>query len=555
MRILNRRIITFVCFFVMIGIFIGYAFKMDFSQAMWPYLLIGGAAALFVFFTKKFLVAVCLAALCLGNFLFIQSFVTDFNSIKPHTEYTITGTVCDYPLNKSPNTRYNLSGVTLNDGNETIRFPKNVQLTAPNDKFVYGDVITFQSAVFPPDGETMPGSYNEQIYLAGQGDGFSVYCDEVKKTGHIWTLYTPFLQARAALEANIDAMYSPDAAPVAKAMFLGLQNEISQDVYTSFSKTGITHILSISGLHISLIAVILNFLLSRVKFNRNARYILNIALLLLYTSITGFPVSVVRAALMTILYLIARWRFMERDTLVFLSAAMLATLLFSPVQLFMPGFLLSYGTVFGILCVYPPLKRLIRNKKTLQTGEMGEMVCVSASATAASLPMTAYYFSNIAWIAPVANFYAIPVSSAILVFTGLSALLSVVWMQIGRFFAMISESLIKFLIIVNKFVSGSELGYTKVYHFPVWAGIAAFAALFVVSDYFMVKWRFKAIILASLLSVSLVVGVFAVPPQSPLTINFLDVENGEAIHIAYNQKNILISNATTSAAYAMESAL
>lgn len=552
MRILNQRTVTFICFFVMLGIWIAYAFQMELGTSVWVYGAAAAACAVCLV-AKKRLVAACIAALCLGNFLFIQSYTTNFSNIKPHAEYTITGTVSDYPLKTATNTRYMLSDVTLAYGGESIRFPKNVQLSSPNDMFSYGDIVAFEAAVYPPDGEIMPGSFNERIYLAGRNAGFSAYSADVKKTGHVWTLYSPFLQARGALERNIDAMYSPDAAPVAKAMFLGLQNEISQDVYTSFSKTGITHILSISGLHISLIALLLDFLLSKTKLGRNKRYILNIALLLLYTSITGFPVSVVRAALMTVLYLIARWRFMERDTLVFLSAAMLATLLVSPAQLFMPGFLLSYGTVFGILCAYPPLKRLWEKRKSFRTGGTADAVCVSAAATAASAPMTAYYFNNFAWIAPAANFYAIPVSSGILVFTALSALLSVLWMQAGQFFAMISESLIKFLIILNNFVSGTAFGFAQVFGFPVWAGIAAFAALFAASDYFMAGTRIKAVIIAGVMGVSVCGFSFSAPAQDPLTVRFLDVENGEAIHISYNQKSILISNATSSAAYNVNS--
>ncbi len=548
LRILNQRKVTFICFFIMLGIVAAYAFHMEPGQAVWLYGVVAAVCA-FVCLRRKFLIAACLAALCLGNFVFIQSYTTDFSNIKPNTEYAITGTVCDYPLKAAANTRYTLSNVTLAVGGEAMRFPKNVQLASPNNTFVYGDVVTFESAVYPPDGETMPGAFNERIYLAGKQAGFSAYSANVKKTGHVSTLYTPFLQARAALERNIDAMYSPDAAPVAKAMFLGLQNEISQDVYTSFSKTGITHILSISGLHISLIALLLDFLLSKTKLGRNKRYVLNIALLLLYTSITGFPVSVVRAALMTVLYLVARWRFAERDTLEFLSAAMLVTLLASPAQLFMPGFLLSYGTVFGILCATPPLKRLWDKAKKLKPGGTGEAVCVSAAATAASAPMTAYYFNNIAWIAPAANFYAIPVSSGILVFTALSALFSVLWLQAGQFFAVISESLIKFLIILNNSVSAPSFGFTQVYRFPVWAGAAVFGALFVASDYFMVKRRVKAAALACILGASVLGFALSMPTQNPLAIRFLDVENGEAVHIAYNQKNILLSNATSSAAY------
>lgn len=553
MRILNLRYLTFFCLFFMTGSFIAYSFKMEMGDALWFCLAAGGTAALYIVFRKKILVPALLLFLCLGNFLCVNQLYTNFENIDSRTEYSITGRICDYPDKSSENARYTLADVSLTNGRETIRFPKRVQLKTPDKTFEYGDIVTFTSRVYPPDGETMPGSFNNRIYLASRHIGFSAYSGDVQKSGYRWMPYKWFVHAREALESNIDKTHSAETAPIAKAMFLGIQNEISDEVYSSFSQTGITHILSISGLHIGVIALIINFLLKKSRMKRDWRFILNIALLILYTSITGFPVSVVRASLMTILLLVARWRFLDRDALIFLSGAMLATLIVDPVQLFMPGFLLSYGTVFGILCVYPPLRRAVQNKKTEQVNGTAELFCISAAASSASFPLTAYYFNSIAVISPLANFYAVPVSSLILVFAGLSALSSCVWEGLGKFFSYFSESVIKFLIIINNFVSEASWGNIRAYHFPVWAGISVFAVLFIISDYFMVKIKTKAVIVLLLCGFTFLPFALTPPADNSLKITFLDVGNGEAVHIACGQKNILISNTTESAAYNVNS--
>lgn len=550
MRILNKRWITFLCFFVMAGIASAYALQSDMRSVAWVF---AGAGVCAVFFLRRrsFLAVACLGALCLGSFIFIQTYPANMGSVRPYTEYTIIGTVCDYPQKGTNATRYLLSDVTLSDGMETLPCQKNIQLSCPNDTFEYGDVLTMQAMVFPPEGETMPGSFNEKLYLAVRNAAFSVYSADVYKLDNRWTLYTPFQQARALLEKNIDKIYSYQAAPVAKAMFLGMQDEITQEMYDSFSKTGITHILSISGLHIAFIAVLLDFLLSRIPVRRNARFILNIGLLVLYASITGFPASVVRAVLMAVLYLVARWKFKSRDTLVFLSVAMLITLLVQPAQLFMPGFLMSYGTVFGLLCLYPPIKRLFENRRKKEMSKTGQTICVSAAATGACAPLTAYFFGNVTYIAPLTNLYAIPLSSGILAFTGASALFSVVWIQAAQWFAIVSESMIKFLILFNAWMSQSVQGFVKVSGYPVWAGVAAFAAIFLASDYCLLGKRAKACVLAALFGGSVLAGVavYGMQPKEALAIVFLDVGNGEAAHIACGGKNILLSNATKSAAY------
>ncbi len=553
MRVLNLRYLSFFCLFFMAGIFTAYIFGMEIWDFFWLCLAAGAAALLYIILKKKFLIPILLFFLCLGNFLCMNQLNTDFAGIRQGTDYTVTGRVCDYPDKSSEYARYTLADVTLTDGPNTIDFAKRVQLVTSDKSFAYGDIITFSSRVYPPDGETMPGSFNNRLYLASRYIGFSAFGSDAIKTGYRWMPYELFVHARETLESNIDKTHSQETAPIAKAMFLGIQNEIPDEVYGSFSQTGIVHILSISGLHIGVIALILNLLLKKTRIRRDWRFILNIALLLLYTSITGFPVSVVRASLMTILLLTARWRFMDRDTLIFLSGAMLLTLIFNPVQLFMPGFLLSYGTVFGILCIYPPLRKAVQNKKSEKINGTADLFCVSTAATSASFPLTAYYFNNVALISPLANFYAVPVSSLILIFAGLSALSSCVWEGLGKIFSYFSESAIKFLIIVNNFVSGAEWGNIRTYNFPVWAGISVFAVLFIISDYFMVKIKTKAVAVLLICGFIFLPFISAASSDDSIKITFLDAGNGEAVHIAYNRENILISNATESAAYNVNS--
>jgi ComEC/Rec2-related protein len=538
----------------MIGILLAYAFDMQFGQGLLLYTVLGSAAILYVLFFKKLTIPLMIIALCLGNVLFINQMFTDFNGIKPHTEYTITGRVCDYPDKSNVSARYVLADVSLANGVEEEDFSKKVLLRTPDHSFEYGDIVTFRSVVYRPEGENMPGAFNNQIYLASRSIGFSTYSASVEKTGYRFMPYEFFVKTRGALAANIDKTHSRQTAPIAKAMFLGIKNEIPDEIRSSFARTGISHILAISGLHIAIIALLLNFLLGKTKMKRDARFIFNITLLLLYISITGFPISVVRAGLMTILILVGRWKFVQRDTLVFLSAAMAAILLASPAQLFMPGFLLSFGTVFGILCLYNPFRRLIRNRKTESVHPAGEMLCVSLSASAASYPMTAYYFNNIALIAPLTNFIAVPSATFIVIFTGLAAFGAFLSVGFGKIFAVVSESFIKFVVVLSDAIAQTGWGYLQVYRFPVWIGVAVFAGIFICSDYFMVKIKKKAMILACLFgAVFLLAAVSGVNAAHTVNITFLDVGNGEGVHIEYRDEDILVTNATEEAAYNVNS--
>jgi len=548
MHVLNKRILTFAAFFLMAGILIAYYCGMDNADCFFMLIIAATGAGIYVLIAKKIFIPIMIFFLLLGNFLFINQLYTDFKNIQPHTEYAITGRVCDYPDKSGENARYVLDDIAINDAGNEVSFSKRVLLRTPDHSFSYGDIITFRAVIYRPQGETMPGSFNNQVYLASRFIGFSAYSEKVQKIGYRFMPYEIFVNARALLEENIDLTHSSTTAPIAKAMFLGIKNEIPDEIIDSFSNTGISHILAISGLHIGIIALLLNFLLKKTNLNRDMRFILNILLLVLYASVTGFPISVIRAGLMTIFILIGRWKFHERDTLIFLSAALLLILMVNPVQLFMPGFLLSFGTVFGILCLYPPLKRVLKNKKTETTNPAGKMLCVSVSASAASYPMTAYYFHNIAWIAPLANFIAIPSATIIVIFTGLAAFTAFISVAAGKLLAVVSESFINFIVVTNHFIARSGFSDLHIYRFPVWIGISAFAAIFIASDYFMLRKKMKAIMLSVLFTVTV---LLAVVPNTgnKMIITFLDVGYGEATHIQYMDQNILITNATESAAY------
>lgn len=338
----------------------------------------------------------------------------------------------------------------------------------------------------------------------------------------------------------MDEIFSAQSAPIAKAMFLGVKDEIPQEVRDDFSKTGIAHILAISGLHVAILSYALNFLLKKLRMERRLRFSLNIIFLILYATLTGFAPSILRAVLMTIFVIVGRWRFGKRDTLVFLSAALIVTLLFNAAQLFSAGLLMSYGVVFGILCLNPPLRRLCK-KARLDRVKLDAPLASSLSATASVFPMTAYYFNNIALAAPVANLFAIPLAGIIVVFTGLGTLTSLLFLPAAQVLAFPAELSIRALTWLNRLIAQSSFGYIETVGFPVWAGIVIMAVIFLCSDYVLFKRRTKAVIAGLLLGASICAGTVVMPVQ-PFQTVILDVGTGDAVHISAEGKDYLIDN-------------
>ncbi len=541
-RVLNSRPIAFFAFFFMVGIAGAYYIGLPDFFALPALCVCAGMLGLLFWKRKRqFFVALYLAAFFLGAFLFQIQFHTDFQRIVPNKPYTIEAFVSDRSNMNAKTHTYTLTDVSLESEGVQKEFGKKVILYSAQE-LSYGDRISFESNIVRPSAPRNPSAFDEQMYLAGKGAGFSVFNNaaDVKGNRVAWYQY-PFL-LREKLSSNLDQIFSEQSAPIAKAMFLGVKDELPQELRDSFSKTGIAHILAISGLHIGIISYAINFLLKKLKAERRTRFSILIVLLLLYAILTGFAPSILRAVLMALFVIIGRWRFKNRDTLVFLSAALVITLLFNTAQLFGAGLLMSYGVVFGILCLNPPLMRLF-HKIRLDRIKLDSALSTSLSATASVFPMTAYFFNNIALAAPLANFFAIPLAGVIVIFTGIGTLLSLVSVPAGQALAFPAELATRGLTWLNGMLAESAAGYIEVYGFPVWACVAVMAVIFLCSDYVLLKRRWKAIMAAILVCTILFAGGAAMAAGGKgMTITILDVGTGDAIHLSVDGKNYLIDN-------------
>lgn len=148
-----------------------------------------------------------------------------------------------------------------------------------------------------------------------------------------------------------ESALTPEAKELLTAMLTGETSGISDDIKLSFRKSGLSHLLAISGLHVGIICFVISLALWPLYMAGygKARWILTIALIWIFAMLTGMASSVVRAVIMATAYMIARHFQRNSPPLNSLCLAALLILLFSPQSLFNVGFLLSFCAVASIL--------------------------------------------------------------------------------------------------------------------------------------------------------------------------------------------------------------
>ena len=207
-----------------------------------------------------------------------------------------------------------------------------------------------------------------------------------------------------------------DEFAVAAAILLGYDNLMDQDLEQNYRTAGAMHILVVSGLHVGIIYLVLNFLLGFLRRNQKQKIIKMVILLVIvwfYAILTGLAPSVQRSAVMISMFIFADATNRFKDNYNTLAASAVLLMLFNPLIIFSVGFQLSYAAVFGILFFYKPIFRLLPIKnKILRV--FWEIIVVSLSAQLGTFPISAHYFHFFPTYFLLTNIMVFPLSFLIL---------------------------------------------------------------------------------------------------------------------------------------------
>jgi len=280
-----------------------------------------------------------------------------------------------------------------------------------------GDRIVFMATPEPLKQPPDTARFNYARWLRVKGICASAY---VRKSA--WRFVAPpsrwDLKARASrIRSMLVAAFrqsglSGDGLALVSAMSFGARDELSKELKNEFAVTGITHILSVSGLHVAVIYALLKVLLFFLGFSATSRKLREAVIILLlwfFAFVTGLSPSVNRSALMFTLLAVGTILGRGSQTLNTVLFSAFVLLLINPLYLYDVGFQLSYCAVLGIVVIYPRVKRLWR-PAFKPVNYIWEMACLSVVAQLVTTPLTIGYFGQFPNYFLVSNLVAVPLS-------------------------------------------------------------------------------------------------------------------------------------------------
>jgi competence protein ComEC len=304
----------------------------------------------------------------------------------------------------------------------------SVSLKAEQQGIAVGDMVQLRATLFPPPTPVMPGAYDfarmfyyEQLGAVGYTPKPVEIMEKASPNGFEQELNT----LRLSLTARILAPMTPENGWVAAAMMVGEQSGVSKEVSEAMRGSGIYHVLSISGLHMSLavmlVFVSVRFLLSlwppfALRFPiKKIAAVIGLASSFAYLLLAGYPVPAVRSFIMVACVMLAIVFDRSGINVFSLAWAAAITLLWQPESLLGASFQLSFAATLGILAFYE------RYSHTLYRPDMGfihkirlyflGIMLTSLVATIATTPLVIYHFNRFTLWGIAANMLMLPLAS------------------------------------------------------------------------------------------------------------------------------------------------
>ena len=273
---------------------------------------------------------------------------------------------------------------------------------------------------------------------------------------------------REAARARLTAALPKDVRALVSAVCLGDRSGLDDATTSAFRRSGISHLLVVSGLHVSLVSMGLYSLLRRLRCKRRAAALLALIGLLLFGCLIGWRASVVRACVLTGAVLLGHCFRRPADSLNSLGGGLLVLWLHDPFCVYDLGLWMSFGATVGLICLYPWLWKRVSDKwfqkpakpRASSVGlacirRVTQAVCITLAATLPTMPLVACFFGEISLISPLTNLLAVWAAAAILYLAcatficsgaGLSALAPVLAIPI--------TALSRYLLWITRILSG-----------------------------------------------------------------------------------------------------
>jgi len=258
-----------------------------------------------------------------------------------------------------------------------------------------GDFVEFEGELVLPKENTNFNLFNYKEYLYSKKIHFIMNASEFslnKKNSNLSYKIKDLIIKRMNEISDVSAYL--------KILILGDKTDVDKETLNSYQINGISHLFAVSGMHVSLLAVILLFLLKNLKLNEKKRYLIVILFLIFYLFLTNYTPSILRSVIFFILLTINKLYYFHIKQLNLLLLTLSILLVFNPYIIYDVGFQFSFVVIFFLI--------LFGDYINLQTNYAKNLLLVSFVSFLAGIPILIYNFFEINFLSIIINLFMVP---------------------------------------------------------------------------------------------------------------------------------------------------
>ena len=465
----------------------------------------------------------------------ITGYTSDYLESLEGNTAAVTGRVVSIVKKDDEYFKLQLSDVSIISDNGARSYKKKILVNVYSDiadyRTVLWDRVYITGEVSIPKERSNPGTFDYRRYLKSIGIRCIITAENienVKKAGGIAAL----LKTAKCRTADIFESALGDESAVVMGLLFGETSGIDEDIIETFRRGGTAHVLAVSGLHLGLLYSFL------CRFKRKKRSIpADIAIVLAltaYTALAGFTASVVRACLMIFIHITGNHLNRRYDLISSTCVSMIIILAINPMQIYSAGFQMSFLAVITLGIMIPLIQKKIK-------GILLPMIAVQTG----MVPYTMYVFNYVSLTSIISN---IPVYfiAAAMIPAGI-LVIAFCWLPvIAKPAAMITGLFVKLLLWCNDF---TYMG--GVFTFDVASPSVIFLAVYYIFIFYMcseagqialIRRNYKKIaaVFAAAVICGAVCSVYLSDGFEKTDMVFVDVGQGDCLHIKAGGKNLLI---------------
>lgn len=410
----------------------------------------------------------------------------------------------------------------------------NIKMSQDIPSIKYGDSLYIEGEFKQPEEARNYKGYNYKQYLKTKKIIGTVELEKVKILKSSNGSFIHNIQKY--IRDTINGTLTDEEGNLLLAILLGDKDKLSEDIQESFKTSNLSHMLAVSGAHVSYIILGLTYVLQNSIIGKKNGKIVCIIFLLAFMAITNFTPSVTRACIMAILTLFSSIIYRKSDVYTNISVAALITLIFNPYSLLDLGFQLSYGGTIGIIIFIKRIQEKKSNSKVINY--IKQMALVSIYANIIIIPIMMYHFNTVSFTFIISNIMASPILGIIVITGFLFIITSITVKPLTRLIAIFIKPILSILIKISQICSKlpfSNILVVTPYMFNVISYYAII--LYCIKSKKNNKCKIIICLLIVLILINFIIYIF---PQK-LRIFFIDVGQGDStLIITPDKKTVLI---------------